>query len=62
MESKVEFKSRWVQEKWAIREVYDEVVVWLEQWKVWRGIFKEVGEELAKMEVSSSGGETLKGE
>ena len=29
IESKVESKGRWVQEKWATREVYGKVVVWL---------------------------------
>ena len=41
-------------------EVYGKDVVWVGWWKVWGGIFEEVGEELAKMEVSFSGGETLK--
>ena len=46
------------------REVYCKNVVWIEQWKVWRWVFKEVGEKLGKMErerkASSSKGRILR--
>ena len=44
------------------RKVHGKVAVWMGWWKVWDRIPKEVGKKLAKVEVSFSGGETLKGE
>ncbi len=39
---------------------YGKDVVWIGWWKIWGGVLKEAGEELVKMEVSFSRGETLK--
>ena len=39
---------------------YSKDVVWVEWWKIQKRIFKEVRKKQAKVEVSFSGGETLK--
>ena len=42
------------------RKVHSKDVVWMRWWEIWRGIFEEIREELAKIEDSFSGGETLR--
>ena len=42
-------------------KVHGKVVIWIGRWKVWNRIPEKVGKELAKVEVSFSKGETLKG-
>ena len=50
-----------LQEGRITRKIYSKNVILMEWWKVWGGVFEKVGEELAKIEVSFSGGEILKG-
>ena len=48
-------------EEWVTMKVYSKDVIWIEQWKIWERVFKKVGKELAKIEVSFSREKTLKG-
>ena len=38
--------------RWFTEKVYGENAVWMRQWEVWKGVFKEVGKKLAKIKVS----------
>jgi len=61
MEDKVESKCGGVQKEWVSGKVYSKGLVWVGWQEIWKWVFKKVGEKLAKMEVSFSGGETLRG-
>jgi len=53
--------GRRIQEENITGEVYSKVAIWMRQWEVRGRIPEEVKKELAKVEVSFSRGETLKG-
>ena len=48
------------QEGGITREIYSKSIIQVGWWEVWGGILEKVGEELAKIKVSFSGGEILK--
>jgi len=46
--------------KWVTKKEHNKDFVWIGQWKIWEWIFKKVGKELCKIEVSFFREEILK--
>ena len=61
IENKTESRGGKIQKNGATRKVYGKAAVWMGWWKVRERVSEKVRKKLAKIEVSFSRGETLRG-